>query len=218
MLKYPCLVLDHDDTVVQSEKHINYPCFCEFIAQTRPGQTLSFDTYMEYCCGKGFLALCQEVFHYSDAEIEQEGRFWKAYMQTHVPAPYAGMRELLQRQKAAGGYICVVSQSGRENILRDYRLHFGMVPDAVYSWELPPEQRKPNSFALEDMMRRFRLSPRELLVLDDMPPAVEMAHRVGVAIGFAGWGRREYAPIYRKMTEICDFSFETVAMLENFLF
>ena len=25
MLKYPCLVLDHDDTVVQSEKTIGYP-------------------------------------------------------------------------------------------------------------------------------------------------------------------------------------------------
>ena len=28
MLKYPCLVLDHDDTVVQSEATVNYPFFC----------------------------------------------------------------------------------------------------------------------------------------------------------------------------------------------
>ena len=28
MLKYPCLVLDHDDTVVASESNINYPFFC----------------------------------------------------------------------------------------------------------------------------------------------------------------------------------------------
>ena len=27
MLKYPCLVLDHDDTVVQSEATVNYPYF-----------------------------------------------------------------------------------------------------------------------------------------------------------------------------------------------
>ena len=30
MLKYPCLVLDHDDTVVQSEATVNYPFFVEF--------------------------------------------------------------------------------------------------------------------------------------------------------------------------------------------
>ena len=27
MLRYPCLVLDHDDTVVQSEATVNYPFF-----------------------------------------------------------------------------------------------------------------------------------------------------------------------------------------------
>ena len=27
MLKYPCLVLDHDDTVVQTERAIGYPYF-----------------------------------------------------------------------------------------------------------------------------------------------------------------------------------------------
>jgi len=30
MLKNPCLVLDHDDTVVQSEATVNYPFFVQF--------------------------------------------------------------------------------------------------------------------------------------------------------------------------------------------
>ena len=33
MLKYPCLVLDHDDTVVQTEKAIGYPYFRDYIAR-----------------------------------------------------------------------------------------------------------------------------------------------------------------------------------------
>ena len=43
MLKYPCLVLDHDDTVVQSEATIHYPCFEEFTAPAPsiPWQTMS---------------------------------------------------------------------------------------------------------------------------------------------------------------------------------
>ena len=37
MLKYPCLVLDHDDTVVASEIAVNYPCFLEALKKFRPG-------------------------------------------------------------------------------------------------------------------------------------------------------------------------------------
>ena len=35
MLKFPCLVLDHDDTIVQSEATINYPFFVEYLKKYR---------------------------------------------------------------------------------------------------------------------------------------------------------------------------------------
>ena len=38
MLKFPCLILDHDDTVVQSEATVNYPFCCYILDQFRPGQ------------------------------------------------------------------------------------------------------------------------------------------------------------------------------------
>ena len=28
-MRFPCLVLDHDDTVVQSEMIVNFPIFCK---------------------------------------------------------------------------------------------------------------------------------------------------------------------------------------------
>ena len=40
MLKFKCLVLDHDDTIVQTERTIGYPYFRDYIARIRPGQTL----------------------------------------------------------------------------------------------------------------------------------------------------------------------------------
>ena len=54
MLKYPCLVLDHDDTVVQSETTINYPYFCYILDQFRPGQTITLEEYIYGCCHQGF--------------------------------------------------------------------------------------------------------------------------------------------------------------------
>ena len=54
MLKYKCLVLDHDDTVVQTEKTIGYPYFCYILDQFRPGETISFANYVLDCHNYGF--------------------------------------------------------------------------------------------------------------------------------------------------------------------
>ena len=53
MLKYPCLVLDHDDTVVQSESTVNYPFFCYILDQYRPGTTITLEEYMRGCFSPG---------------------------------------------------------------------------------------------------------------------------------------------------------------------
>ena len=49
MLKYPCLVLDHDDTVVQSEATVNYPFFVYILDQFRPGTTITLEEYVHGC-------------------------------------------------------------------------------------------------------------------------------------------------------------------------
>ena len=48
MLKYPCLVLDHDDTVVQSEATINFPFFVYILNQIRPGAAITLEEYVEW--------------------------------------------------------------------------------------------------------------------------------------------------------------------------
>ena len=40
-MRFPCLVLDHDDTVVQSEMTVNFPYFLQVLADFRPGETSS---------------------------------------------------------------------------------------------------------------------------------------------------------------------------------
>ena len=54
MLKYPCLVLDHDDTVVQSERTIGYPFFCYILDRFRPGQTVTLAQFAQDCYSLGF--------------------------------------------------------------------------------------------------------------------------------------------------------------------
>ena len=131
---------------------------------------------------------------------------------------FAGFTNNPRRQKEAGGLVCVVSHSSVQNITRDYQVHFGITPDAIYGWDYPEHQRKPNPFPLEDIMRRFDLKPEELLVVDDMKLAWKMAHPLGVDIAFAAWGRKDYPEIAAEMRKLCDFSFESTEELEKFLF
>lgn len=218
MLKYPCLVLDHDDTVVQSEATVNYPFFVYILNQYRPGTTISLEKYVEGCCHYGFANMCRKWYGFTQQELVDEYRGWQEYIKDHVPAAFPGIKEILHRYKDAGGILCVVSHSSDQNILRDYREHFRIEPDAIYSWDLPEHLRKPSTYALEDIMKRYDLLPSQLLVVDDMKPAYEMASAAGVPIAFAAWGRKDYPEIAAEMRRLCNFSFDSTEELEKFLF
>ena len=218
MLRYPCLVLDHDDTVVQSEQTINYPYFCYILDQFRPGATITKEEYFHGCCHLGFADMCRQKYGFSEQELVDEYLGWKEYIRSHIPAPYPGIEQIIRRQKDEGGLICVVSHSAEENITRDYRTHFDLVPDAIYGWDLPEEKRKPNTYPLEQIMQTYGLEPQQLLVVDDMKPAYDMASRAGVDIAFAKWGKADYPEICQQMQTLCNYTFETTKALEKFLF
>ena len=218
MLRYPCLVLDHDDTVVQSEISINYPFFCYILDRFRPGTTITLEEYVDGCSSLGFLQMCRQWYQFTDAELKEEYEGWMDYVRSHIPDPFPGIGDVIRRQKEEGGLVCVVSHSSAENITRDYQTHFGMLPDAIYGWDLPEHQRKPNTYSLEAIMERYHLSSKDLLVIDDMKPAWEMASKAGVEIGFAAWGKVGYPAIAEEMKRLCDYSFQSPRELAQFLF
>ena len=218
MLKFPCLVLDHDDTVVQSEATVNYPFFCQILDSFRPGTKI---TLRDCTDGRGRLGLagaCGQRWGFSEQEIEDEYQGWQRYIRNHMPDPFPGIGEVIRRQKALGGIVCVVSHSCDENITRDYRTHFGILPDAIYGWDLPEELRKPSSWPLEQIMAKYGFAPNELLVVDDMKPAWVMASKASVPIAFAAWSRGDFPEITAEMTRLCDYAFQTPEELGRFLF
>lgn len=218
MLKFPCLVLDHDDTVVQTEKTLGYPYFCYILNEFRPGQTISFRDYVHDCHELGFADMCRKRWQFTEQEQKEEYLGWMEYVMTHIPEVFPGIGDVIRRQKEAGGLVCVVSHSSEQNISRDYAHHFGITPDAIYGWDLPEDQRKPNPYPLLDIMERYQLSPKDILVVDDMKLAWKMADPLGVPIAFAAWGKEEFPELSDEMRQLCDFSFQTPAELEEFLF
>ncbi len=218
MLKYPCLVLDHDDTVVQSESTVNYPFFCYILDAFRPGTTITLEQYVHGCCEWGFSQMCRQWYGFTDKELDDEYRAWQAYIRQHTPASFPGVREIILKQKALGGTLCVVSHSCNENITRDYAAHFGVQPDRIFGWDYPEHQRKPSPYPLLQIMEKYGFAPEEILVVDDMKLAVDMSKAAGVEIAFAAWGRKGYPQVYQQMKALCDYSFETPEELYTFLF
>ena len=218
MLKFKCLVLDHDDTVVQSMKTLSYPFWCLELEQFRPGQTMTLEDYVLECHRLGFADLCKVRFGFTEEELKQEHKQWMEYIMQHTPDPYPGIERIIHRQKEEGGLICVVSHSHVDNILRDYKAHFDLIPDAIYGWELEPHQRKPNPWPLQDIMEKYNLKPKDILVVDDMKLACQMAAPLAVKVCYAGWSGMGVEALSSEMRNICDYAFDSTEELEKFLF
>lgn len=215
-MKYKCLVFDHDDTVVNSTATIHHPCFVEYLDKYYPGETMSLEDYFRLNFDPGFVPMCIERYKMTDADLEREGNYWKEYVTHHTPKAYSGIKEIMERQRAEGGLICVVSHSFDENILRDYEANGLPVPDAVYGWERPVEQRKPYPFPLLDIMERFGLEKEELLMIDDLKPGYDMAMSCGVDFAAVGWSN-DIPEIESFMRENCSLYFKTVDELSVYV-
>ena len=218
MLKYPCLVLDHDDTVVQSERTVNYPCFLLALEKFRPGETMSYPEFVDWCFRYEFANFLRVRYGFTEEELREEYLMWLEYAKTHVPPACDGIGEVILEQKRRGGLVCVASLSGRANILRDYRTHFGIEPDLIFCSDDPREQRKPGTYPLEKIMEMYGMKPEQLLMVDDLKTGYEMASAVGVPMAFAAWGRKDSPKILEKMGEISEYTFHSPEELGKFLF
>ena len=215
-MKYKCLVLDHDDTVVNSTATIHFPSFLAYLEKVRPGKTYTLEEYFRKNFDPGVVQLFTGELGFTPEEMDEEYHFWQSYVKSRVPAVYPGMREILQRHRAQGGLIAVISHSVSTMIERDYRENDLPLPDVIYGWEYPAHQRKPNPWPMEQLMQRYGLRPDELLMVDDLKPGYDMCRACGVPFAAAGWAN-DVPEIERFMRENCDFYFKTVKELDKFL-
>ncbi len=216
-MKYRCLVLDHDDTVVNSTATIHYPAFLEYMKTAHPGPTLTLEEYFLYNFEPGVIPMFRDICGFSEEEMEEEEQFWSDYVKGHTPKAYPGIREILWKYKEEGGLICVASHSFSHYILRDYRANGLPEPDMIFGWEMEPSLRKPSPYALQEIMRKYDLSPSGLLVVDDLKPGYDMARAASVPFAAAGWAN-DVKEIEQFMRRNCDLYFKTVEEFGEFLY
>ncbi len=218
-MKYKCLVLDHDDTVVDSSASIHYPSFVEYLKIARPhlADKYSVEEYFEKNFHPGILELFTDEIGLSPEELKEEEAFWRDYVKNHIPHAYPGIKEIIEEFRARGGLIVVDSHSLTENIIRDYKANGLPEPDVIYGWDIPKEMRKPNPGTLFDLMEKYGFRPEDILVVDDLKPGYDMAKGAGVDIAAAGWAH-SVPEIVSFMSENCEYFCRTVDELRKILF
>lgn len=218
-MKYKCLVLDHDDTVVNSTATIHYPCFIEYLEKFYPhlAKNYTLESYFVKNFHPGVLELFVDEIGMSPEELAHEESYWQEYVKGHIPSAYEGMREIILDFKKEGGIVAVDSHSFTEYIVRDWEKNSLPSPDIIYGWDIPKNMRKPAPDTLFDLMEKFSLLPSEILVVDDLKPGYDMARGAGVDFAAAGWGY-DIPETEDFMRKNCDFYLKTVDDLRKILF
>ncbi|MDF2989123.1 MAG: hydrolase, partial [Eubacterium sp.] len=187
-MRYRCLILDHDDTVVKSTPDIHYPSFVEAVRKLRPKEEPpSLKEFVSYCFNPGFTELCRDIMKFSKEEQACQYDIWRSFTRSRIPLFYEGFPEFLKKYKAAGGIISVVSHSESQQISRDYEYNCAILPDLIFGWDREEEQRKPNPYPVFETMKGFNLESSDILVLDDLKPGLDMARKCNVNFAGAGW-------------------------------
>ena len=216
-MKYKCLVLDHDDTTVNSTPCIHYPAFVKILEELRPGVTYTQEEFLTANLTPGLGVFYRDMLGFTPEEMDREQVIWKEYIAAVTPPFFTRMPELIRRFRASGGIVCVVSHSFPEAIRRDYAAAAVPLPDLIYGADLERSKNKPHPWPLEDIMDRTGCSADELLMVDDLNAGLDMAHSCGVCFAACGWGY-ENQQIRAFMEKNADLYLNTVADLENLLF
>lgn len=220
-MRYKCLILDHDDTAVDSTASIHYPAHLEIMRELRPDhQPVSLDDWFLKNYSPGVFEYYTRELGFSSSELNTEHTLWRKYTRTRIPDFYDGFIDLLDKYRQLGGKITVVSHSECDVIEHHYRHHtngLDLKPEIIFGWNSDETKRKPHPYPVNTILSELGIKPEEALIVDDLKPGAQMGKASGVKVAAAGWGHRIPA-IQQDMADSCDFYFNTIAEFADFLF
>ena len=216
-MRYRCLIVDHDDTAVDSTAVMHYPAHREAMRILRPGRrVVTLQQWFLKNFNPGIMGYLTEELGFNDQELEREYQIWRSFTEARIPRFYPGFIETLIDFRERGGKIAVVSHSEEEIIRRDYGSR-NFSPDLIFGWTTDHSRRKPDPWPVYQVLKILDMEPADAVVIDDLKPGVTMAKRAGISIAAAGWSHR-IPLIERYMRRHCMVYLETIDELRELLF
>ena len=220
-MKYRCLLIDHDDTSVDSSPSIHHPAHLEQMKQLgREHESVSADEWMKINYDPGILAYLDTVLKLDKKEKDLCYTVWREYAKTRIPDFFPGILPLMKRFRDKGGYIVVVTHSEAEMVQAHYRHQQeipGFLPDRIIGWTGDRSKNKPEPWPVFDVMKNYNLKKSEIVVVDDLKPGITMAKRAGVDSIGVGWSH-QIPEIIEDMKKSCTYYASSVKEFAEIIF
>lgn len=216
-------MIDHDDTAVDSTPIIHHPAHLEQMKQLgRSHQASSLNEWFRINFHPGLTVHLEETLKLSKEENILCYNIWRDFTTTKFPPFFPGMLKLLNKFKAGGGIIVVVSHSEPDIITSHYKQQTeypDLMPHRVFGWNGNRKENKPNTWPVQETIKQFSLEKKEILVVDDLKPGIIMAIKAGVDSAGVGWSQsHEIQEIKTDLSGICTYYLEKVDALERLIF
>jgi phosphoglycolate phosphatase/pyrophosphatase PpaX len=190
-MRYTCLLLDHDDTAVDSTPNIHYRAHLEQMDRLgRNHEALTLEEWFKVNYSPGFLPYVEEMLKLSEEEKELCYAIWREYTTVSAPPFFPGILDFLRDYRQRGGIIVVVSHSEADVIRKHYLAQDeipGFLPDRIIGWNGDRLMNKPFPWPVESVLEEYGLPRDKILVVDDLQPGITMAARAGVDSVAVGW-------------------------------
>ncbi|EDR27594.1 hypothetical protein EDI_093850 [Entamoeba dispar SAW760] len=215
-------MIDHDDTAVNSTELINYPCYVEFMKKYYSDKPiLTIEMWYEMLWDIGLSEYYKNQVGLTDDMVQLEHSYWKNYISEKPRPPFFdGFIDLLKRFKEQGGIVAVVSFSSKDVILRHYNeaTNGQFIPDEIFGYQHGhPEFSKPNTYPIEQLIKKYGFKPEEMVMVDDMKEGLIMANRVKGVKSIGVQYSEGHGKTVDKMKEYCDFIAYKVNDIADFI-
>lgn len=217
-LRYRCVLVDHDDTAVDSTSAVHYPAHLEALRVLRPGRTPPTREQWILHNFHGIMEYLTEDLKLTREEQAVEFELWQTFTASHIPPFFPGFLPLLADYHRAGGKVAVISHSEAGVIAAHYAAvpDPAVQPDLIFGWEHDAEKRKPSPWPVREALRTLDCPAGSALVVDDLKPGILMARAAGVDMAAAGWSHR-IPEIEQYMRANADVYCATIAELRTVL-
>ncbi len=180
---------------------------------------VDLETWFRKNFDPGIMSFLVDELGLTPEELAVEHAIWREFTSRATPEFYPGVLPALGAFQQRGGKVVVVSHSESHVIHAHYAQAangHGVVPDLVFGWDLGPDRRKPSPFPIHETLRRLALERRDVLVVDDLKPGIDMAMAAGVDAAAAFWSH-DIPEIRAFMRQHCVAVFDTVEAFASFI-
>jgi beta-phosphoglucomutase-like phosphatase (HAD superfamily) len=122
-MRYRCLIIDHDDTAVDSTRQVHHPSHVRSMQLLRPEhRPISVEGWLAKNSEPGLLGYLVNDLRLTEEELATSFQIWREFTANAAPTFYPGFLDALAAYRAEGGAIVVASHSESHVIRRHYQV------------------------------------------------------------------------------------------------